>query len=100
MAPIAMTFEYRSYRPILSILQAEKNLHHITPSNEAPQLPQSSPMGPTFFLAQKDSICNVFWAYEPGAFPKKAQIRNTGGGPPVWGVGHRNFDFGSPLGIF
>ena len=31
MAPMTMTFEYRSYRPILSILKAEKNSYHINP---------------------------------------------------------------------
>ena len=56
-------------------------------------------MGPTFFLAQKASIYNTLWAYEPGTFPKKGQIRKSGGGPPVLGVGHKNFDFGAPLGI-
>ena len=36
---------------------------------------------------------------EPGTFPKKGQIRKSGGGPPVLGVGHKNFDFWAPLGI-
>ena len=97
IAPMTITFEYRSYRPILSNMEVGKNSDYITPWNEAPQPLQGSPMGPSFFLAYKPFIYSGLSAYEPGGFPKKGpkpenRLR-TGSGPI-------KFDFGAPLGIF
>ena len=70
---MTMTFEYRSYRPILSILKAEKILTILTLEMGPPSYPKVVPWDQLFFLLKKPLYTIYFGHMNRGHFPKKAK---------------------------
>ena len=71
---MTMTFKYRSYIPILSNMEVEKNSYYITPSNEAPPShPKVVPWDQVFFLLKSPLYIVDFRHMNRGHFPNKAK---------------------------
>ena len=96
-APRDKTFKYRSFGHILSLLKQKLKFQVNNIRNGGLQPPQSSPMGPNFFLAVKWSIYACIWAYEPGRLFLKAKKPENRGCSAGFGCGSLIFQFSGTL---